>query len=304
MRRDANDVGRVAAAGSLCVIRMDRAAGDCGDRSFEKSRFVDGVGVNRHLHVVLVGDLKTRIYGGRRSAPIFVQFQAARSRFNLFGERSARRGIPFTEKAEIHRPRLGGFEHPRQIPRARRTGSGRCARGWSRASAYHRRNAVRHRFVNLLRRNEVDVAVHTSRSDNQILAGNYFRRCANHQLAVNSSHRVRITGLANFDDTAVLHADVALHDSPVIQNHSVRDDQIKRGFSACPHGRAALTHAVADHFSAAKRHFVSENGEVLFDFDEKFGVAQANTVSARRAVQVRVSSTRNSETHQSFSRSN
>ena len=63
--RDLDDVGRVAAAGALGVEGVDGAALEGRDGVLDEARFVQRVGVDRHLHVHLVGDRA----GSSRSRP-------------------------------------------------------------------------------------------------------------------------------------------------------------------------------------------------------------------------------------------
>jgi hypothetical protein len=51
---------------------------------------------------------------------------------------------------------------------------------------------------------------------------------------------------------------------------------------------AVLAHTVTDHFAAAKDHFLAVHGQVLLDFEEKFGVGEADGIAGRGSVQVRV----------------
>ena len=51
-----------------------------------KVGFVQGVGVNRDLDVVFVGDAQAAIDRGGSGAPVFVQFQADRAGQDLFGQ--------------------------------------------------------------------------------------------------------------------------------------------------------------------------------------------------------------------------
>ena len=44
-----------------------------------------------------------------------------------------------------------------------------------------------------------------------------------------------------------------------------------------------LAHAVADHLAAAEFHFLAIDGVIVFDFDEQFGVGQADAVARGRA---------------------
>jgi RHS repeat-associated protein len=88
-----------------------------------------------------------------------VEFQAASAALDLLGERASGCGIAFAEKTKIHRPGFGGLQHAREIPSARRAGGGGGASGGTCASAHHRGEAARDGLVNLLRGNEMDVAI-------------------------------------------------------------------------------------------------------------------------------------------------
>ena len=54
--RDLHDVGRMAAARALGVEGVDGAALERLDRVLDEARFVQRVGVDHHLDVVIVGD--------------------------------------------------------------------------------------------------------------------------------------------------------------------------------------------------------------------------------------------------------
>jgi len=69
----ADDVRRVAAAGALGVVRVDRAALERRQRVLEEARLVERVGVDGHLHVELVGHGKAGADGVRRRAPVLVE---------------------------------------------------------------------------------------------------------------------------------------------------------------------------------------------------------------------------------------
>ena len=123
-RRDADNIRRMAASRAFGVISVDRAARDRGDGVLHEAGFVDGIGMNRHLHVEIVGHPQAGVDGGGRGAPVLMQLQSARSGAHLFRERLGRAGVALAEKAEVHWPRVGRFQHPRQIPCARSAGGG------------------------------------------------------------------------------------------------------------------------------------------------------------------------------------
>ena len=74
---DFDDVWSMAAACTLCVKGMDRAAFDRGDGVFNEAGFVERVGVDANLHIHLIGYRQAGIDGGRCSTPILMQLEAA-----------------------------------------------------------------------------------------------------------------------------------------------------------------------------------------------------------------------------------
>ena len=92
---------------------------------------------------------------------------------------------------------------------------------------------------------------------------------------------VRVAGLADGGDAAVLEADVGLDDAgDGIDDQRVGDHRIDHL------GRAALAlaHAVADDLAAAEFHFLAVDREVLLDLDEQLGVGQAQAVADATAM--------------------
>ncbi len=67
--RHPDNVGGVAAARALGMIHVDRAAGDGGQRVLQEAAFVQGVGVDLHLEVEFVGDLRGSSRLRRASSP-------------------------------------------------------------------------------------------------------------------------------------------------------------------------------------------------------------------------------------------
>jgi hypothetical protein len=82
---------------------MDRAAFERRDGSFDESRFVQCVGVDRHLDVELIRHAQAAIDSGGAGAPVFVQLQANRPGLNLLGKTLRLGRIPFAGKSEVER---------------------------------------------------------------------------------------------------------------------------------------------------------------------------------------------------------
>ena len=81
---DGDDVWCVAAAGAFGVVGVDCAVFEGGDGGFDEAGFVEGVGVDEALDVVLVADGEAGVDCDGCAAPVFVQFEAADACFGLF----------------------------------------------------------------------------------------------------------------------------------------------------------------------------------------------------------------------------
>ena len=74
---DLDDVRRVAAAGAFGVEGVDGAALERLYGVLDEAEFVQRVGMDHHLDVVIVGDGEAVVDRGRRGAPVLVQLQRA-----------------------------------------------------------------------------------------------------------------------------------------------------------------------------------------------------------------------------------
>jgi hypothetical protein len=99
------------------------------------------------------------------------------------------------------------------VPRPRRAGGGEGAGGRPGAAADHGGDAGHQRLVDLLRADEVDVAVDAAGGDDHAFAGDDLGAGADDD--GHAGLDVRVAGLADGGDAAVLEADVGLDDAPV-----------------------------------------------------------------------------------------
>ncbi len=274
----------MAAAGALGVEGVDGAALEGGDGVLDEAGFVQRVGVDHHLHVVIVGDRQAAVDGGRRRAPVLVQLQRAGAGQHLLLERRRQRGVALAGEAEVHREAVRRLDHARDMPGARRAGGGVGAGGRAGAAAEHGGDARHQRFVDLLRADEVDVGVEAAGGDDLAFAGD--RLGARPDDDVDAGLRVGIAGLADAGDAAVLQPDIGLHDAPMVDDQRVGDDGVDGAVGAA---HLALAHAVADHLAAAELHLLAVGGEVLLHLDDQLGVGEANLVADGRAEHVGIS---------------
>lgn len=109
----------------------------------------------------------------------------------------------------------------------RRTGGGVRAVCRTGAAADHGRDTGIQCRVHLRRGNEMDMAVNAACGQNQPLACNGLGRCAYDHARCDPIHNVRIAGLADAGDFAVLNADIRLVNACTVHDERIRDDRIQ-----------------------------------------------------------------------------
>ena len=135
------------------------------------------------------------------------------------------------------------------------------------------------RLGDLLRADEMDVAVDSPGGEDAAFAGDHFRgRADDHGDAVLDE---RISRVAEAGDAAMLDADVGLDDAgDGIDDERVGDDEIER-LRRQREGR--LPHAVADHLAAAEFDLVAVaavlRDQVALDLDPEIGVGESDLVA-------------------------
>ncbi len=252
----------MAAPGPFGVIGVNHPVFEGGDGVFYKARLVEGVGVDGHLHVVFISHPQAGVDGSGGGAPVFVQLQAHGPSFDLLCQGFGLGAVAFAEKPEVHRESVGGLQHAPDIPRAGSAGGGVGARGGAGAAADHSGDARGDRRLDLLRTNEVNMAVDAPGGDDHSFPGHHLGAGANDDIHIVLN--VGVARLANGVDFAVFDADVGLDNAPPVENQGVGNHQVYRP-GVAPDRR--LTHAVADHLAAAKFHLIPVGGEVLLDFN-------------------------------------
>ena len=168
--RDLDDVRRMAAARALGVEGMNGAALERRDGVLHEPDFVQRVGVDHHLDVVVVGDRQAVVDRGRRRAPVLVQLERAGAGLDHLLQRGGPRCVALAGKAEVHRKRIRRLDHAREMPRPRRAGGGEGAVRRAGAAAEHRGHARHQRVVDLLRADEMDVRVEAAGGEDLALA--------------------------------------------------------------------------------------------------------------------------------------
>ncbi len=277
---NANDVRRVATTGAFGVVSMDGAAFDRGDGRFDKARFVQGVSMDGHRHVVVIGDTQAAIYGGRRGAPVLMELQADGAAENLFLQSLRQGGVAFASEAKIQRQGIGRLQHPFEIKRARRTGGGASPGGRPSAAAHHGGQSGSDGLMSLLRADEMNVRVDPAGGKDQPLTGDHFRGHPDYHAFRDSGHDIGIACLADPGNQAVLDAHIGFVNARVVHHKGVGNDTIQAIRLAHASGLAL---AFADGFAAAKFALVAVDRVVALDLQEERSVAEPDAIARGRA---------------------
>ncbi len=154
------------------------------------------------------------------------------------------------------------------------------------AAAEHRGDAGHQRVLDLLRTDEMDVAVESTRGEDFALTRNDVGAGTDHD--GHAGLDIRIAGLADGADVALLDRDIGLHDSRVIDDQRIGDHGIGRALLV---GDLGLAHAIADHLAAAEFHLLAVDGEILFDLDDEISIGQPHPIAGGGTEHVRIDGT-------------
>jgi hypothetical protein len=286
----AQDVRRMTTAGALGVEGAQGAAARGSDGVLDEAALVERVAVDGHLGVRRLGDRQAGVDRARRRAPVLVQLQSDGPGLDLLHQGLGPARIALAQEAQVHGQRVGGLEHAAQVGGARRAGGGKGAGGRTGAPTQHGGDAGGQCLVDLLRADEVDVAVDAACGDDQALGGNDLGAGADDD--VDARHDIGVAGLADGRDAAAAQADVGLDDAPVVDDERIGDHAVHGVAGAGAVRPLALAHAIAYGLAAAELDlFAMAAGtqrEVLFDLDQQRGVGQADAVTGGRAVHLGV----------------
>jgi hypothetical protein len=170
---------------------------------------------------------------------------------------------PGNEALPLPERPIEGLQHPPDVPGTRRAGGGERAVRRAGTAAEQGGHAGVQRILDLLRADEVDVAVETAGGDDAAFPGDDLGPGTDDDR--DAGLDVGVAGLADCGDAAVPEADIRLVDPGRVEDERVGDDGVGRAFR--PRG-LALAHAVPDHLAAAELHFLAVGGQVALDLDD------------------------------------
>jgi hypothetical protein len=160
-----------------------------------------------------------------------VQLEADGACVDLLVQRIGQAGVALAQKAQVHGEGIGRLQHALHVEGAGRAGGGQRAGGGAGAAAQHGGHAAGQGLFDLLRADEVDVAVDAACGDDVALAADDLGAGADDD--VHAGLRVGVAGLADGGDAPGLEANVGLEDAGVV-------DRPGRWSARCPPRHPAL----------------------------------------------------------------
>ena len=163
-------------------------------------------------------------------------------------------------------------------------------------AADHRRHPARDRLLAEARGVEVDVHVDRTGRRDHALGRAHVGVGADRHARCHAVHDLRVPGLADADDAAVLDPDVGLHDAQHgVDQHDVRDHEVERALRR--RDRAVRAETVPQRLAAAEYALVARHQQVLLDLGPQIRVAEPDAVSRRRPEQLGVRAPRHLASH-------
>ena len=163
------------------------------------------------------------------------------------------------------------------MPGPGRHGRGEGSRGGARTAPDHRSDTRGQRLFDLLRANQVDMAVDAARRHDHALGCDHLGRRPH-----DNGHAwldIRVARLADAADATRLDPDVRLDDAPPVDDQRIGDD----GIDAILAHALGLAHAVPNHLAAAELDLFAVDREILLHHRHKGGICQTDAVTRGRA---------------------
>ena len=184
------------------------------------------------------------------------------------------------------------MQHPRDMPRPRRTGGGQGAMRGAGAPAEHGGDAGMQGVIDLLRTDKVNMAVKPAGCEDLPLAGNHLGARSYDNIDIGL--RIGISGLADRGNATIAQRDIGFVNARIIQNQRIGDHRISGAGGA---RGLRLPHAVTDHFAAAKFNLFAIARQVFFNFDENLRIGQTQLIARGWPIHPRIISAANIDCH-------
>ena len=138
-------------------------------------------------------------------------------------------------------------------------------------------------MLDLLRADEMNVAIETARRQDLALTGDNVGTGADHDR--HAGLDVWVARFPNCADVALFNGDIGLYDSPMIDDQRVGDDGVGRTLLV---GGLRLAHAVADDLAAAEFHLFAIHREIFLHLDNEVGIRKPHPIAGGRPEHIRI----------------
>ncbi len=199
--RNLDDVGCVSTTSTFSVECVDDAASNRVDGFLHEAILVQGIRVNRDLHVVLIGHLERSVDAAVRCAPVLVDLEANRARRDLLSQNCRDGPVALAQQPDIDREIIGRLKHALNPPLAGGDSGGLGAFGRARAAANERGDTGRECDIDLICSDKVDMCIDAASSENLAFTGDDLGGNTNDD--IDAVLRIRVTGLADCGNATV-----------------------------------------------------------------------------------------------------
>lgn len=111
MFNNADNVWSMAATSAFSVIGMDDTVLEGTNGGLNVSGLIEGIRVNKTLHVKLVTDRQARINGGGSASPVLVQLETTSACNDLFAERFWSTVVALASDTYVEWELVTGYQH-------------------------------------------------------------------------------------------------------------------------------------------------------------------------------------------------
>ena len=108
------------------MVCVNGSSVDSGDGVLNITGLIEGIGVDGNLHVIAVGSFHSRADSLHGRAPVLVDLEAHRARFELAVEVRGIRTVTFGEETDVDRKLVSSLEHLAEVPGAGSDGGSVC----------------------------------------------------------------------------------------------------------------------------------------------------------------------------------
>ena len=116
-----DDIGSMPATRTFCMIGMNGSVFKSGNCIFDKTGFIQRIGMNSYLNIKFFSHAQTVIDSCRCRPPVFMKFQTHGTCPDLLLQSHRQTSIPFTKKTKVNWKFFNRLIHALNVPWSGRT---------------------------------------------------------------------------------------------------------------------------------------------------------------------------------------